>query len=79
MIKDVILALEIAEDYLEKGNWVRIQPPTRLMVKFSEDVGNTALPTWMYIGTIHDDGFLECHHTSYMIHKGVAVKHVLQS
>lgn len=67
MTTDVIVALKIAEDYLEKGDWVNIihDKPTR--------------PVWMHIGTVHKlaDGsdWRESHIISYMIKDGVAVKH----
>lgn len=63
MTTDVVVALEIAEKHLEKGEWVTIKhdKPTR--------------PTWMYVGTVHSNGFRESHIISYMIKDGVAVKH----
>ena len=68
MITDVIRALEIAEEHLEKGEWVTINhdKPTH--------------PVWVHVGTVHKLGngefWRECYHISYMIKDGVSIKHV---
>ena len=65
MTPNVAKALELAEPHLEKGEWVLIKPNEK-----------PEIPLWMYVGTVHSNGFQECHHISYMIKDGVAVKHV---
>ncbi len=63
---DLQLALTLAEDHLEKGEWVRVDC-------YPDPVINP--PVLVYAGTIHTDGTEECHHTCYVVKNGGAIKH----
>lgn len=58
---DVIKALHIAEDYLQRNHWVDIRTIRDIV--------------HMNVGTIHSDGFMELPHTIYMIRGGKVLEH----
>jgi hypothetical protein len=63
---DLQLALGLAENHLEKGEWARVDC-------YPSDEYNP--PILVYVGTVHTNGYRECHHSCYTVKNGGAVKH----
>lgn len=65
MTEDTRIAIAIANEHSEKGDWAEVKIPA-----------SHAIPTWVHAGVIHSNGDWETHYVSYMIKDGVVVRHV---
>lgn len=61
LTKDVIKALEIAESYLEQGDWV--------------DIRTIGDGVHINIGTVYSSGFMELPHIIFTVRNGFVNKH----